>query len=115
MDSHLSKKKPKARESRRLSGRPPKGDDPNRRSYWEGDLHALLVRCLPEYAREDGKLNVVMLAAAMKYSAFRVYTFMNTDTLSKAAAIRLIDLSKAKPRDEENKLGEMNLARFVFS
>jgi hypothetical protein len=81
--------------------------------FYDSQLHALLVRKLPEHVR-GGRIHPATLAAAMKYSTFRVYTMLTDDKLSPKAARTLLKLSAAVPREEGMMLSQEDLLPFLL-
>lgn len=85
-----------------------------RTMYYDTELHALLVRNLPEFV-QGGRIAVAKLAKAMGYSAFAVYKTLAENRLSPRAINRILEIDNEGKAPGDARLTKDDLLKFLLN
>lgn len=96
----------------RIKGRPRR--DVGRTTYYDTELHALLVERLPQFA-DRGRIIVAKLAKAMDYSAFAVYKTLAENRLSPRAINRILEIDNEGKAPGDARLTKDDLLKFLLN
>ena len=96
----------------RIKGRPPR--DADRTTYFETDLHALLVANMPSFVDRE-RIVVGKLADAMGYSAYAVYRTLAENRLSPRALNRIITIIDESEDAGGSRLTKDDLLKFLLN
>jgi hypothetical protein len=115
MDKYKRARKAAMPREQKTKGRPPKlAEGENRVMYYDSGLHAFISERMPEFV-EGGRIKVAKLAAAMKYSEYRVYVLLTENRLTIRALNALVAASDKKDRPDGQGVTKDDLVPYLLN